>query len=103
MSNVPTIKSAQRRISKGDFVRTAAEPRDLDDVPINIINERLDRAHATLDLIYTIAVSADSEELIESLCGHTLENALHSAMEQIREVKEAANSWGKEAPVDAGN
>ena len=67
------------------------EPRDLDDLPINIINERLDGAHATLDLIYAIAISADSEQLLESLSLGTLTNAVQSALRQIEEAKEAAN------------
>jgi hypothetical protein len=70
----------------------AARPEtSLDDLPINIINERLNRAHATLDLLYSMAVDDHGEIILETLCQGTLSTAMHSAMQNIEEALEAAN------------
>ena len=61
------------------------------EAPINIINDRLDRAHATLDLLYSIAIDERGEDILESLCTDTLQTAMHDAMVNIRAALEAAN------------
>ncbi len=67
------------------------KPEDMNELPVNIINDRLGQAHATLDLIYTMTANYDcSEEHIETLCKNTLSEAIHSAMLRIEEALEAA-------------
>ena len=64
---------------------------DINELPINVINERLDQAHATLDLIYTaVANSECRDEFLETLCQRTLVVSVHSAMLRIEEAIEAA-------------
>lgn len=59
----------------------------------DVICDRLGQAHATLDLLYTMAADPDPErqqELIEGLCEGTLTYAIHGAMLRIKEAIEAA-------------
>ncbi len=73
-------------------VRTKSAAVSLD-LPINVINERLSRAHATLDLMYTAMVNRDyRQEFLEQLCTDTLVESLHGAMTCIQEARDAANS-----------
>jgi hypothetical protein len=69
---------------------TTEEAADLSKLPINVLNERLCEAHATLDLLYTMTAGADALEHIETLCKGTLSHALHGAMLRIEEALEAA-------------
>jgi hypothetical protein len=68
--------------------------RDILDLPVNIISDRLNRAHATLDLVYT-AISLDRDQgemFIEQLDVDTLDYALNTAMSMIKEAKDANES-----------
>lgn len=59
-----------------------------DDHPLNAINHRLNSAHATLDLLFTIGVDGDG---FETLCIGTLAAALHGAMMDIETAIEVVN------------
>jgi hypothetical protein len=62
--------------------------------PINVINDRLDQAHATLDLLHTALAERESAELfIETLNWQTLGTAIYSVMLRIREAQETAGVW----------
>jgi hypothetical protein len=84
-------KGTHTASTERDAVNAKPEAQ-LNSLPVNVINERLDQAHATLDLIYTMVVQTDRrQEMIESLCERTLIIAMHSAMLRIQEAKEANN------------
>jgi hypothetical protein len=69
----------------------AAEPIDLNALPVNVIHDRLNQAHATLDLIHTMTtVGGCADAHIETLCKNTLGDSIHSAMLRIEEAMEAA-------------
>jgi hypothetical protein len=60
-----------------------------------IIHDRLNQAHATLDLLFTLVTDhgtagGEAGKHIEDLCPRTLEYSLHSAMLRIAEAQEAA-------------
>ena len=76
--------------SKAKPPKAAAEP-NINELSINVINDRLGEAHATLDLILTLTSIPDYET--ESLCDGTLNTAVHSAMLRIEEAKAAAEKW----------
>lgn len=73
----------------------APQPKPAADIDqlcqFDIVADRLNQAHATLDLIYTLTTNNNcSEEHIETLCEGTLSDAIHSAMLRIEEALEAA-------------
>jgi hypothetical protein len=58
---------------------------------LDVICDRLGQAHATLDLLHTMAADPDrQQEMLEGLCEGTLNYAIHSAMLRIEEALEAA-------------
>jgi hypothetical protein len=65
----------------------AAAPTDS---PLDTINEKLAEAHATLDLLHTIATSMEANSLLSSLSAGTLIHALDSAMYCIGDARQAA-------------
>jgi hypothetical protein len=69
------------------FGRTVAgQPPEL---PINVINDRLGQARATLDLIHT---GLNDSEFADGLYNGTLAHAVHSAILRIEEAMEAAET-----------
>jgi hypothetical protein len=91
MVNSNSTPKVRKSAAVSSFGRTAHPQADILDLPINIINERLNRAHATLDLLYSIAVDERGEDILETLCRDSLETAMHSAMQNIEEALKAAN------------
>jgi hypothetical protein len=89
--------SAKAALLKARATVLAAKPEleiDLNEVPINVINDRLDQAHATLDLLHTAMAERESAELfIETLNWQTLSTAIYSVMLRIREAQETAGEW----------
>ena len=85
---MPASKSTPKVRAPSAAVPAAAS---LNDLPINIINDRLDRAHATLDLLYSIAIDERGEDILETLSTNTLQTAMHDAMRNIDEARDAAN------------
>lgn len=70
--------------------RIKRPPEDLLERPINVLNDRLAQAHATVDLLYTLAIADNNgREHIESLCKGTLIQSLHGIMLCIDEAIEA--------------
>jgi hypothetical protein len=69
---------------------TALKPRavDLDKLPIHVVIDRLDRAYATLDLLYELTLSSDADERIGSLGSAKLCTLVHGVLLQIDEAKE---------------
>jgi hypothetical protein len=80
LAAVPSVPAADSKPSIGS-----------DEHPINIINDRLDRAYATLDLLYSIMLDERGVHIVESLCTDTLQTVMHDAMQNVREAQEAAN------------
>ena len=69
-------------------ISAGKSPRQED--PIDIINNRLGQARATLDLIHT---GLNDSLWVEELYEHTLALAVHSAILRIEEAMEAAEAW----------
>jgi hypothetical protein len=63
---------------------------DLDKLPINVINHRLNEAHATVDLLYAVAAEHTGAPASLGLHQGTLAATLHSVMCRIEEAQEAA-------------
>lgn len=63
------------------------------EAPVDRIQESLRQAHATLDLIFTLAGDRScAAEHIESLRDGTLTEAVHGAMLRIEDALEAADA-----------
>ncbi len=79
--------------------KPVSEPAEINGLlPIDVIHDRLDQAHATLDLILTLVSNrATAEEQVDMLCDDTLAAALYGAMSRIEEAKDAAEQLHKEA------
>jgi hypothetical protein len=75
---VPSVPAADSKPSIGS-----------DEHPSNVINDRLSRAHATLDLLFQTG-PANGEDY-DSLCTGTLATALYGAMQDIELVIELVN------------
>jgi hypothetical protein len=67
----------------------AAKPPRQSEEPINIINDRLGQARATLDLIHT---GLNDSEFADGLYNGTLAHAVYSAILRIEEAMEAAET-----------
>ena len=68
-----------------------ADQVDFNDLHVNVIHDRLNQAHATLDLIYAMTtIGGCRDEHIETLCKNTLGDSIHSAMLRIEEAMAAA-------------
>lgn len=64
------------------------------EAPINIVTDCLNRAHATLDLIYVMTIFSDQQELLLTTLDYkTLSYALSSAKRWIEQATEAAEKW----------
>lgn len=89
-SNLQTLGDLERAAAR----RSGSQPEDLNELPINVLNDRLNQAHATLDLIYTATIVRENgEAFLESLNGETLCTAMRSAMRRIEEAMAAADKW----------
>jgi hypothetical protein len=67
----------------------ASKPPRQSEEPINIINDRLAQARATLDLIHT---GLNDSEFADGLYNGTLAHAVYSAILRIEEAMEAAET-----------
>jgi hypothetical protein len=75
---------------------------DLNELPINVINDRLDQAHATLDLIYTMTINHDcSEEHIEALCKNTPSTARCCALRKPWKALRGCTHERRDCPESA--
>jgi hypothetical protein len=84
--------ASTRRTRRNDVTPIAPKPvleLDLADEPINIIDERLGHARATLDLLLRFFNGCDRQAL--DLRDDTLDFVLYGAMERIDEARKAAN------------
>jgi hypothetical protein len=71
---------------------TAAKPPRQED-PVDIINDRLGEARATLDLIQSGLTDPD---FVDSLFNDTLAHAVHGVIQRIEEAMAAAETmWQK--------
>lgn len=64
---------------------------DLNKEPINLINDSVATAHATLDVLLELTYADDAHERLESLGIASLSQVLHATMRRIEAAKEQAN------------
>jgi hypothetical protein len=68
-----------------------AQPEDILERPINVLDDSLAQAHAVADLIFTWACTiGDDGDPNEPLCTGTLTTAMHSIMLRIAEAQQAS-------------
>lgn len=75
---------------RGISAAILAPDADIDQRPIDVIHDRLSQARATIDLIYTLAITG--RDRTETLCAGTLGTAMYGAMLRIDEAIEASQS-----------
>jgi len=74
------------------------QPDDSDDLPVNVLNDNLSKAHAIADLLYSmVACAGDNDAPLETLCTDTLAESLHCVLQRIREAQAAAGKLAQGA------